>query len=105
MDAPAGLYTLAARYADHAVDFIRQSVQRKQPFLLYYAFNHVHAPSTCGEAFCGRSQRGPVGDACEEMDAAVGRVMDTLRDPALGIDHNTCAGLPHTSVRRAQPAT
>ena len=59
------------------------------PFLLYLAFNHVHAPNSCGAHFCGRSLRGPIGDAVEEMDWAVGQVMATVRDPAHGLGENT----------------
>ena len=72
---PAGLYTLNARYAAAAVGFIEQSAAAGDPFLLYLPFNHIHAPSSCGAGFCGRSARGPVGDATEEVDWAVGQVM------------------------------
>jgi arylsulfatase A len=53
------------------------------------AFNHVHAPNSCGANFCGTSKRGPIGDAVQEMDWAVGHVMDTVRSPALGLGDNT----------------
>ena len=36
---------------------------------------------------CGASARGPVGDAVEEMDVAVGRVMAAIK--AAGVDDST----------------
>ena len=47
-----------------------------KPFYLYFPFNHVHAPNSCSAPMCGASARGPVGDAVEEMDAAVGALME-----------------------------
>ncbi len=76
---PAGLYTIAKRYATAAVDFITASAEADKEFFLYFPFNHVHAPDSCGEDFCGKSARGPIGDAVEEMDWVVGEVMTTLR--------------------------
>ena len=38
----------------------------------------MHAPDSCGEDFCGKSARGPIGDAVEEMDWMVGQVMTAL---------------------------
>lgn len=84
VDQPAGLYTLAARYADAATAFFRDSADRGAPFFLYLPFNHIHGPDSCSAATCGKSARGPVGDATEDMDIAVGTVMDAIRaDPRL----------------------
>lgn len=38
---PAGLFTIAKRYASAAVDFITTSATNRQPFFLYFPFNHV----------------------------------------------------------------
>eukprot|EP01051_Picozoa_sp_SAG22_P017436 SAG22_NODE_2689_length_2310_cov_1.448666_2_plen_353_part_00 len=86
---PAGLYTLAARYSAAATSFITESAAAGDPFLLYLPFNHIHAPSSCGEGFCGRSARGPVGDSTEEVDSVVGEVMATIRAPANQIAADT----------------
>lgn len=43
----------------------------------------------CVQGFCGRSARGPIGDATEELDSVVGEVMDVIRAPANKIDKNT----------------
>ena len=79
VDQPAGLYTLAARYADAATAFFRDSADRGEPFFLYLPFNHIHGPNSCSAATCGKSVRGPVGDATEDMDIAVGTVMAAIR--------------------------
>ena len=76
---PAGLYTIAKRYTTAAIEFITTSADADKDFFLYFPFNHVHAPDSCGEDFCGKSLRGPIGDAVEEMDWVVGKVLNTLR--------------------------
>ena len=42
IEQPAGLHTLAQRYVDRAVDFIKRQAQAAKPFVLYMPFNHVH---------------------------------------------------------------
>ena len=54
---------------------------------MYVSFNHVHAPNSCSPSFCGKSNRGPIGDAVEEVDWAVGSIMAALE--AAGQDENT----------------
>jgi arylsulfatase A len=69
---------LTGRYTEKAVEFIR--AHRGEPFFLYLAHNAVHFPRYPDEPFRGRSQNGLLGDWIEEMDASVGRVVDTLRE-------------------------
>jgi arylsulfatase A len=76
---PAGLYTIAQRYATAATTFIAHSAAAGDPFLLYLPFNHIHGPSSCSATSCGQSVRGPVGDATQDMDRALGEVMDAIR--------------------------
>jgi arylsulfatase A len=71
--------TIAQRYADAATSFMQRSADDSVPFLLYLPFNHIHGPDSCSAATCGKSLRGPVGDATEDMDIAVGTVMDFVR--------------------------
>jgi arylsulfatase A len=79
IEQPAGLYTLAQRYATAAVQFITNSAAAAEPFLLYLPFNHIHTPNSCSAGSCGQSTRGPIGDATEDMDHAVGVVMAAIR--------------------------
>jgi len=81
------LNTLDSRYAAKAVDFIAKSAEAGQPFLLYFASNHVHIPNYASAAFCNVSKRGRFGDAMAEMDASFGIVMAGLKDA--GVDENT----------------
>ena len=87
IEQPAGLHTLAKTYADVASGFIRTQAARRVPWYVYVSFNHVHEPNSCGAAFCGRSARGALGDAVEEADWAVGRIMGALKES--GEDDNT----------------
>ena len=87
VEQPAGLHTLVARYVAFAEDFIARAAAANEPFYLYVPFNHVHAPNSCGAAWCGKASRGPVGDAVEETDWAVGQIMAALK--AHGVDQNT----------------
>jgi hypothetical protein len=79
VDQPAGLYTLAARYATAATKFIGESAAIEEPFLLYLPWNHIHGPNSCSATSCGQSVRGPIGDATQDMDSALGTVMASIR--------------------------
>jgi arylsulfatase A-like enzyme len=76
---------LTARYNDKAVEFVRK--HRDTPFFLYLAHNLPHIPLYAGKEHLGKSRRGLYGDVVGEIDAGVGKLMDTLRE--LGIAQNT----------------
>ena len=75
---PVDLGQLEQLYVTSATGFINSSAAAGKPFYLYYPFNHIHSPESSGPAFCGKSAH-TVGDATEEVDWAVGRVMDTVK--------------------------
>ena len=77
IERPADQNTLTKRYTQEAIAFIERSKDR--PFLLYLAHTMVHVPLFCSDDFRGKSPRGLYGDALEEIDWSVGRVLDTLR--------------------------
>ncbi|NQT14038.1 MAG: sulfatase-like hydrolase/transferase, partial [Planctomycetes bacterium] len=54
-------------YTEEAIRFIRE--HREGPFFLYLAHNMPHVPLGASEAFRGKSEYGPYGDAIEEIDA------------------------------------
>jgi arylsulfatase A len=81
---PADLDRIEERYTDEAMKFIRSS--RDRPFFLYFPNTAVHAPLHPGAAFRGKSRNGLYGDWVEELDAGVGRVMETLRETGLDKD-------------------
>ena len=85
IEQPADQTTLTKRYAEQAVRFITE--HKAKPFFLYFASTFPHVPLFASADHKGKSPRGLYGDVVEELDAAVGRVLDTLR--AEGIDKNT----------------
>jgi len=78
VERPADQHTITRRYTDEAVRFIRQNAA--QPFFIYLAHNLPHVPLFCSREAAGRSMRGLYGDVVEEIDAGVGRIMETLRE-------------------------
>lgn len=84
---PADLSSLVQLYIQTAKEYIEEQTALGKPWLLYFPFNHIHLPNSCSPGFCGRSPQGPVGDAVEEMDWAVGQLMKILKDT--GADNDT----------------
>jgi arylsulfatase A-like enzyme len=78
---PADQDTLTQRYTEEAVSFIKQN--RDKPFFLFIAPAAPHTPLHASKAFRGKSKRGLYGDAVEEIDWAVGELLDTLKAESL----------------------
>jgi arylsulfatase A len=93
--------TLTERYTDRAVQFIRD--HQEQPFFLYLPHTAVHFPLYPPEAYRGKSGGDLLEDWVLEVDACVGRVLETLRE--LKLDGRTLViftsdnggSLPHGS--------
>lgn len=85
VEQPVDQSTMTQRFTDEAIRVIREAGD--QPFFVYLAHPMPHLPIHASEAFRGRSRGGAYGDVIEEMDAATGRILATLRE--LGIDRNT----------------
>ncbi len=85
IERPASIDTLTRRTTDEAIRFIRQ--HRDRPFFAYVPYNMVHVALGASKPFRGRSKRGLYGDAVEELDHSVGRILDTLKE--LDIDDDT----------------
>jgi arylsulfatase A len=81
IEQPADQRTLTRRYAEEAVRFIR--AHKEEPFFLYLPHTMPHVPLFTSEEFAGRSTRGLYGDVVEELDQAVGTVLQALRDEKL----------------------
>jgi arylsulfatase len=73
------------RITEHAVDFIARNKER--PFFLYVPHIMPHVPIAASKDFRGKSKRGLYGDAVEELDASVGRILDALKEH--GLDEKT----------------
>lgn len=85
VEYPADQDTLTKRYTDEAVTFIRKHSQG--PFFVYLPHTMVHVPLAASAEFRGKSGAGLLGDAIEELDWSVGRIMQTLKE--LKLDENT----------------
>ncbi|MDX2033508.1 MAG: sulfatase [Blastocatellia bacterium] len=85
LERPADQTTITRRYTDEAIQFIRTN--RNKPFFLYLAHSMPHMPLFRSKEFEGKSARGLYGDVIEELDANVGRLLETLRQ--MRLDRNT----------------
>jgi arylsulfatase A-like enzyme len=85
LERPAEQTTITERYTDEAIKFI--SANKSKPFFLYLAHSMPHMPLFRSKKFENKSARGLYGDVIEELDANVGRVLDTLRQ--LKLERNT----------------
>jgi arylsulfatase A-like enzyme len=81
IERPADQTTLTRRYTDEAVKFIQAN--KAKPFFLYFPHTFPHTPLFASKDFFGKSPRGIYGDVVEELDASVGKVLDTLRQEKL----------------------
>jgi len=85
--SPSGL---ARRYTDEAIAWIEERAARKEPFFLYLPHTMLHNPLGVSPEFQGKSKwhsKQEYGDAIQELDYHVGRLMDTLK--RLNIEDNT----------------
>jgi len=78
VERPAEQTTITRRYTDEAIAFVK--AHQSDRFFLYLAHNMPHMPLFRSKAFENHSQRGKYGDAIEEIDANVGRIVETLRE-------------------------
>ena len=76
LEADADRDELTPRYTEEAVNLLEQTGD--QPFYLYCAYSYPHDPARGSKAFKGKSQFGDVGDAIEEIDWSVGKILDAL---------------------------
>lgn len=74
------------RFTAKAVEFLGRQ-KKEKPFFLYFPLVGPHEPWVPTEEFRGRSNAGPYGDYVEQMDAALGQVMQALDDG--GFNDNT----------------
>ncbi len=82
VECPASMDTLTQKTTEQVIRFIRKHKDR--PFFAYVPYNMVHVPLGASKAFRGRSKRGLYGDAVEELDHDIGRVLDLLKELAIG---------------------
>jgi arylsulfatase A-like enzyme len=71
--------TFDQRQADNAVDYIKRHAGGDQPFFMDVNFLKMHNPTNASPDFAGRSHLGDYSDSLMELDADIGKVMDTIR--------------------------
>ena len=72
-------------FTRRSLDFIKDN--KHNPFFLYLAHTAPHTPLNSNKKNKGKSKRGTYGDVVEELDASVGKILQTLND--LKIAKNT----------------
>lgn len=78
VERPADPNELTRLYTDEAIEFIGRN--RERPFLLYLPHTMLHKPLGVGPDFRGSSEWGEYGDAIQELDHHVGRLLDSLEE-------------------------
>ena len=63
---------------DRTIQFINESVQKKEPFLVYMPLTSPHTPLAVNAEWKGKSGLNLFADFVMETDAVVGRVLDAL---------------------------
>lgn len=77
VEYPANQATLTQRYFDQAIHFIDDA--KKKPFFLFIAPAMPHIPLFASDKFRNKSKGGLYGDAVEEIDFNVGRLLAYLK--------------------------
>ncbi|MGH6990511.1 MAG: sulfatase-like hydrolase/transferase, partial [Stellaceae bacterium] len=70
------------RQTNSAIDYIRQHAKDDKPFFMDVNFIKMHNPTNASPDFAGKSHLGDYSDSVMELDADIGRIMDTIRTEA-----------------------
>jgi arylsulfatase A-like enzyme len=74
--------TFDIRQTDSAVAYIKEHAHSGKPFFIDINFIKMHNPNNPAPAFKGKSHLGNYSDSLLELDANIGRIMDTIRAEA-----------------------
>lgn len=80
-------YDVLPAFTHKATDFIKKEAAAKNPFFLYFPMPAPHTPWMPTAEYRGKSQAGEYGDYLQEVDAAVGKILQVL--DSLGLSKNT----------------
>ncbi|KAG5854283.1 arylsulfatase G-like [Anguilla anguilla] len=80
VEQPLNLWTLAERYKQTAINIIRSSRERGQPFLLYVALSHMHVPLSPDLPPEGGDPGLVYAASLREMDSLVGAIKNASDD-------------------------
>lgn len=88
VEYPVVQATLTQRYTERAIRFIERCRRLDRPFFLYLPHAMPHKPLAASEDFyTPQTPDDLYADVIRELDASVGRVLDTIK--RLGIDRDT----------------
>jgi len=76
------LATFDIRQTDSAVAYIKRHAKGDQPFFMDVNFIKMHNPTNAAPDFAGKTHLGDYSDSLMELDANIGRIMDTIRAEA-----------------------
>src|SRR5271163_4787681 len=76
------LATFDIRQTDSAIDYIKRHAHGDKPFFMDVNFIKMHNPTNASPEFAGKSHLGDYSDSVMELDADIGRIMDTIRAEA-----------------------
>ncbi len=85
--ADYNFYDVLPTFTSKATDFIRSQSSGKKPFFLYFPMPAPHTPWVPNTKFSGTSNAGEYGDYVQQVDDAVGQVLNAL--DKLGMAENT----------------
>ena len=85
LETTTDMGSLTKLYTDEAIQFIKD--KKDEAFFLYLAHTMVHVMIDASPQFKGKSDGELYGDAVEEIDWNVGRIVDTVKE--LGLADNT----------------
>ena len=87
VEMPINFFNLTQRFVNEGNEFIDQKIKEDKPFFLFMSFLQTHTYLHTSKEFAGRSAHGEYGDNVEEMDWAVGEIMNNLEKQ--GVKENT----------------
>jgi len=80
IEQPIEMETFTDRLISEVLSFIDAAQANGVPFFIYVAFLEPHIPAFASPRNVGRSRGGRYGDMVEQMDEAVGIIMDRVRE-------------------------
>jgi len=72
---------------DMAMILLDRFTRTKENFFMHIAYEEPHVPLFAAPEFINSSRRGPYGDAVQQMDHSIGKILDKLR--ISGLSTNT----------------
>lgn len=87
MSSSFDFYDVLPFFTRKANDFIRKQAGASNPFFLYFPMPAPHTPWVPTKEYTGTSKAGEYGDYVQEVDAAVGKILQVL--DSMGLSKNT----------------